>query len=139
MTLTSLKCGTAAGLALLLASPSSATDVTMEFDIDNFDAPLVIDNQFFPQEPGAEFLFKAEGPDGCEWSHVRVAPTGPGESPTKLITIGTDSLTVRTVADFEYEDEDCGGPVPEELSEKTFDWYGQDDFDNVWYFGEDTQ
>jgi hypothetical protein len=139
MTSISLNFCAATALALLLAAPAPATDVTMEFDADNFDAPLVIDNPYWPQEPGAEFLYKAETEEGCEWSHVRVAPSGPGESPTKQITIGTDVLTVRTVADFEYEDEDCGGPVPEELVEKTFDWYGQDDFGNIWYFGEDTQ
>lgn len=132
--------GTAAALAIFPAATSSATDVTMTFDADNFDTPLVIDNQYFPQTLGAEFFFKAETEDGCEWSHVRVGPNdAPDEFPTKQITIGADTLTVRTVADFEYEDEDCGGPVPEELSEKTFDWYGQDDDGNVWYFGEDTQ
>jgi hypothetical protein len=132
--------GSAASLALMLPSPAPATDVTMTFDADNFDAPLVIDNQYFPQVAGAEFFFKAETPDGCEWSHVRVGPNdAPDEHPTKDITIGGDTLTVRTVADFEYEDEECDGPDPDELVEKTFDWYGQDDFDNVWYFGEDTQ
>ncbi|HEU0310604.1 MAG TPA: hypothetical protein VFR36_05230 [Sphingomicrobium sp.] len=139
MVLIPTKLGATAALAVLLAGSALATDVTMEFDADDFTTPLVIDNPYWPQVPGAEFLYKAETPDGCEWSHVRVAPNGPGEFPTKLITIGTDELTVRTVADFEYEDEDCGGPVPEELVEKTFDWYGQDDFGNVWYFGEDTQ
>jgi hypothetical protein len=132
--------GTAAALAMFPATTSSATDVTMTFDADNFDAPLEIDNQYFPQVAGAEFFFKAETPDGCEWSHVRVGPNdAPDEHPTKNITIGGDTLTVRTVADFEYEDEACDGPDPDELVEKTFDWYGQDDFDNVWYFGEDTQ
>jgi hypothetical protein len=134
MTLTSLKFGTAAALALLLADPAPATDVTMEFDSDNFDTPLVIDNQYWPQEPGAEFLYKAETEDGCEWGVVTVT------NDTKVISVpGQDPVAVRVVSDFEYEDDDCGGPVPAELKEKTFDWYGQDDSDNIWYFGEDTQ
>ena len=137
MTLTSTRFlslfGTAAALAMFPATTSSATDVTMTFDADNFDEPLVIDNQYFPLVPGTTFLYKAETEDGCEWSQVTVT------SDTKDITIGTDTLTVRVVEDFEYEDEDCGGIDPDELVEKTFDWYGQDDFGNIWYFGEDTQ
>lgn len=125
--------GTAAALALLLAAPASATDVTMIFEADNFDEPLTIDNQYWPLVPGTVYLYKAETEDGCEWSEVTVT------SDTKDITIGTDTLTVRVVEDFEYEDEDCGGIDPDELVEKTFDWYGQDDSGNVWYFGEDTQ
>jgi hypothetical protein len=138
MTLTSTRLlarlGSTAALALLLAAPAPATDVTMTFDSDNFDMPLDIDNQYWPLEEGSTFTYLAETEDGCEWSVVTVT------SDTKLITIpGQDPLTVRVVSDFEYEDEDCGGPDPNELVEKTFDWYGQDDFGNVWYFGEDTQ
>jgi hypothetical protein len=138
MTLTSkhvlARLGTTAALALVLAAPATATDVTMDYDSDNFTAPLVIDNQYLPYEEGAEFIYKAETPDGCEWSVVTVT------SDTKDITVpGQDIITVRVVTDFEYEDEDCGGIDDDELVEKTFDWFGQDDFDNVWYFGEDTQ
>lgn len=94
----------------------------------------MIDNEFWPQVPGTVFIYKAETPDGCEWSKVTVT------NDTKVISVpGQDPITVRVVEDFEYEDEDCGGIVPAELKEKTFDWYGQDDSGNVWYFGEDTQ
>jgi hypothetical protein len=132
MTLASLRIGTAA-LALLWAAPSSATEIAIPFDSDNFDNPLVIDNHYWPQVPGSVFIYKAETPDGCEWSKVTVT------SNTKEISVpGQDTIYVRVVEDFEYEDEDCGGIDPDELAEKTFDWYGQDDFDNIWYFGEDT-
>lgn len=133
MTLTTLKAGTAA-LALLWIAPLSATEISFSFDSDNFPSPLVIDNDFWPQIPGTVFIYKAETPDGCEWSKVTVT------NDTKDISVpGQDTLTVRVVEDFEYEDEDCGGILPEELSEKTFDWYGQDVDKNVWYFGEDTR
>lgn len=129
--------GLLAGALLLsaaLAPPIAATTVEIEFDTDNFDSPLVIDNQFFPQVPGTTLIYKAETPDGCEWSRVTATNN------TKVISVpGQDPITVRVVEDFEYEDEDCGGIVPEELTEKTFDWYGQDNDGNVWYFGEDTQ
>lgn len=133
----SRRAGLFAGALLLsaaLAPPLAATTLEFEFDADNFDNPLVIDNQYWPQVVGETFLYKAETPDGCEWSQVTVT------NDTKNITIpGQDTITVRVVTDFEYEDEDCGGIVPEELAEKTFDWYGQDDDGNIWYFGEDTQ
>lgn len=133
----SRRAGLLAGALLLssaLASPLAATTVEMEFDSDNFDNPLVIDNQFWPQVVGAVFTYKAETSDGCEWSQVTVSDD------TKDITVpGQDMITVRVVEDFEYEDEDCGGIDPDELVEKTFDWYGQDNDGNIWYFGEDTQ
>ena len=126
--------GGAAALSLILVSPALATEVSIPFDSDNFDNPLVIDNEFWPQVPGTTFIYKAETPDGCEWSKVTVTNS------TKDISVpGQDTITVRVVEDFEYEDEDCGGIDPDELVEKTFDWYGQDDFGNIWYFGEDTQ
>jgi hypothetical protein len=124
----------AIAVALLASSPALASTVEIPFDADNFSDPLTIDNQFLPYEQGATFVYRAETPDGCEWSVVTVTED------TKVISVpGQDPLTVRVVSDFEYEDEDCGGPVPEELVEKTFDWFGQDNDGNVWYFGEDTQ
>lgn len=129
--------GLIAGALLLsaaLAPQLAAETIEIEFDSDNFDTPLVIDNQYWPLVVGATYLYKAETADGCEWSLVTVT------SNTKDITVpGQDTITVREVTDFEYEDEDCGGIDPDELVEKTFDWYGQDDSGNVWYFGEDTQ
>lgn len=126
----------AAGLALVaIAQPAGARTIEIEFDADNFDAPLVIDNQYLPLAVGATFTYKAETADGCEVNVVTVAPAG---NPTKDITIGDDTLTVRVVQDLEYEDTDCDGAEPSELVEKTFDWFGQDNFDNIWYFGEET-
>ena len=58
---------------------------------------------------------------------------------TKAITVpGQQTIEVRVVENLEYEDEDCGGIDPDELTERTFDWFGQDDVGNIWYFGEDT-
>ena len=129
--------GLIAGALLLSAAIAprlAAMTVEIQFDSDNFDEPLVIDNSYWPQVPGTTFTYKAETPDGCEWSRVTVTNT------TKDISVpGQDMITVRVVEDFEYEDEDCGGIDPDELVEKTFDWYGQDDSGNIWYFGENTQ
>lgn len=126
-------CGVAALAALCLGAPASASTVTIPFDADNFDNPTLITNQFLPLEVGAIFIYKSETPDGCEWSQVTVT------NDTKDITVpGQETIAVRVVEDFEYEDEDCGGINPDELVEKTFDWFGQDDVGNIWYFGEDT-
>jgi hypothetical protein len=127
----------AAIAALSLASPSSAKSLTFTFDKDNFDNPLDIDNVFFPLVPGTTFIYKAETPDGCEEDHFSVLAgnTPPG---TKDITIDGETITVRVIQDLAYEDAECDGADPADLHEKTFDWHAQDDFGNVWYFGEET-
>ena len=129
--------GNTAALALLLAAPSLATDVTMEFDVANFPDAANLTNPYLSYGAGDTFIYMAETPDGCEWSIVTVDGTepidvdpGPGET----------ILNVREVQDLEYEDEACDGPDhPGELAETTLDWYGQDDEMNVWYFGEDSR
>lgn len=124
--------GLAAIASLCLAAPAPARTVEFTFDADNFDDPTTIDNPFFPLEVGATFVYRAEGPDGCEESQVTVLGT------TEEITIDGETIFVREVQDLEYEDEDCDGGEPAELVEQTIDYYGQDDFGNVWYFGEET-
>ena len=129
-----LALGTA--LALLLASPAPASTVEIEFDAANFPDAANLTNPYLSYGVGDTFVYKSETEDGCEWSVVSVegiepidVDPGPGET----------ILNVREVQDLEYEDADCGGPVPAELVEQTFDWYGQDEDQNVWYFGEDTE
>lgn len=136
MTLTRKHFGTGAVLALLLAAPAAAGEISIPFDADNFpDPPAIntIDNQYWPLLVGESFAYRAETPEGCEWSIVTVT------SDTELITIEGEELLAREVSDFEYDDEDCEGPDPTELKEKTFDWYSQDNAGNIWYMGEDTQ
>jgi len=136
MALTSMKIGTVAALALLLAVPATAGEITIPFDADNFPDPPAINNitnQYWPLLVGTSFSYRAETPEGCEWSLVTVTPD------TELITINGEMLLAREVSDFEYEDEACDGPDPGELHEKTFDWYAQDNAGNIWYMGEDTQ
>jgi len=128
--------GTAAALTMVPTTTSSATDVTMQFNLANFPDAANLTNPYLSYGNGDTFFYKAETPDGCEWSVVHVAGLEPIDvDPGPGVTI----LNVREVEDFEYEDEGCGGPDAAELSEKTFDWYGQDNDGNVWYFGEDTQ
>ena len=117
---------------LSIASPSSAKTLEFTFHKSDFENPLIIDNEFFPLVPGTTFISKAETSDGCEVDVFTVT------SDTKPITIDGETINVRVIQDLAYEDTDCDGPDPEDLHEKTFDWHAQDDFGNVWYFGEDT-
>lgn len=140
MTLTTTRlltlCGTAAALAMFPATTSSATDVTMQFVFENFPNAANLTNPYLTFGTGDVFFYKAETPDGCEWS---VVSTGGLETIDTDPSGGVRNLDVREILDFEYEDEECDGPDDPELREKTFDWYGQDSSGNIWYFGEDTQ
>lgn len=130
MTLTSMRLlarlSTAAALGLLLAGPAPAELVQIPFNAANFTDPQA--NEFYPLEP-ATYVYQAETPDGCEVDIVEVT------SETELVA----GVTTVVVRDNAYDDEDCDGADPDELVEKTIDWFQADNDGNVWYFGEDTR
>jgi hypothetical protein len=126
-----LLAGLAAIAIALPTSPAAGGVVSIEFDADNFDNPLDIDNTFLPMAEGTTQIYKAEGADGCEVNVVTVT------SRKKRITIEGESIQARVVEDLAYEDPECDG-FALILVEKTFDWFAQDDAGNVWYFGEET-
>src|SRR5919109_412939 len=107
-------------LALLLVSVSAvgAAPPTL-IDPDNF--VRVIDNPYFPLEPGTKFIYEGES----EGTPTREVMTVTSE--TKEI-LGVTTTVVHHLA---YEDK--------VLVEETFDWFAQDVDGNVWYFGEDTK
>ena len=49
-----------------------------------------------------------------------------------------DQITARVVDDTEWADSDCNGIGDGDPLEVTQDWYAQDDFGHIWYFGEET-
>jgi hypothetical protein len=126
-----LKLTTASSLtvaaALLATSAAHARTVTIPFSASNFSDPLDIDNTYFPLVPGTTFTYKAETPDGCEVDVVTVTDD------TRVI----DGVTTRVVHDQAFEGETCT-TAASALVEDTFDYYAQDNANNVWYFGEDT-
>ena len=136
MTLTSTRFlslfGTAAALALFLATPAAPATVSISFDADNFSDPLDIDNPYWPLVPGTTFVYKAEGPDGCEEDHFTVTNNH------KDITINGETVRTRVILDTAYEDDECNGVDDSEVVELTYDWHAQDDGGNIWYFGEET-
>jgi hypothetical protein len=113
----------AIGLALLLASPFTASAVVQPPGVnpDDFSSPLVIDNDYFPLVPGTLLVYEGET-DGV--------PTR-GEFCVTRQTKVIEGVETRVVHDQAFEND--------VLVEDTFDWHAQDDSGTVWYFGEDTK
>ncbi|MBM3290703.1 MAG: hypothetical protein FJY92_11175 [Candidatus Hydrogenedentes bacterium] len=77
-----------------------------------------IDNPYFPLVPGTSLSYEADTPDGFEKVETTVTHD------TKTI-LGVTCVVVHDVARLDGE-----------IIEDTIDWYAQDRFGNVWYFGE---
>ena len=99
---------------------ASSNLVTLPFDPANFVRG--IDNRYLPMSPGAIFTYRGVSKSGQESNTVEVTHN------TKTI-IGV----ITTVVHDQVYMEDGS------LLEDTFDWYAQDKYGNVWYFGEDTK
>jgi len=89
--------------------------------VDPADFTTKIDNKYFPLEPGTTFVYRGKTEDASEGDTVAVT------SETRNI-MGVECVVVD---DRVTEDG--------ELTEKTYDWYAQDEKGNVWYFGEDSK
>jgi hypothetical protein len=106
--------------AILLSSASVAgAKPAVQIDPGNFVS--VIDNPYFPLEPGTTFTYRGES-EGVPSRDVTAVT-----SDTKVIL----GVTTTVVHDQAFENG--------VLVEDTFDWYAQDKDGNVWYFGEDTK
>ena len=97
-----------------------------QFDPDNFNDSLTIDNLYFPLVPGTTFVYEPvpNEDNGVNTMKVLYADE---ENGTKTI------LGINCVVVHDYE------TVNGVLSEDTLDWYAQDDAGNIWYFGEATK
>jgi hypothetical protein len=85
------------------------------------DFVAVIDNPYMPFMPGTRTVFEGVSDGERERNVVSVTDR------TKVIL----GVTTTVVHDQVFS---ANG----DLAEDTFDWYAQDRFGNVWYFGEDT-
>jgi hypothetical protein len=85
------------------------------------DFAAVIDNPYMPFMPGTRTVFEGVSDGERERNVVSVTDR------TKVIL----GVTTTVVHDRVFS---ANG----DLAEDTFDWYAQDRFGNVWYFGEDT-
>ena len=91
--------------------------------IDPADFVDTIDNRYFPLRPGTGFHYRGVAEDGRTPQTDDMVVT----RQTKVIlgvrcTVVSDSVSQRG-----------------RLVERTFDWYAQDRFGNVWYMGEDAR
>ena len=106
-------------LVLFTSVPAVGAKPSLQIDPNNFVD--VVDNPYFPLEPGTTFIYEGESEGTPTREVVNVT------SETKEI-LGVTTIVVRDQA---FEDG--------VLIEDTFDWYAQDEEGNVWYFGEDTK
>ena len=98
---------------------AAASDLSLPFNPADFVSGQAIDNKFFPLTPGTTMIYgNSDGVSTDEFSVTRQ---------TKVI----DGVRCTVIIDTAFED----GVV----AEKTTDYFAQDKFGNVWYFGEDTQ
>jgi len=121
----------AAAALLALPSSSSAARVPTVFDPADFTPGQAIDNPYWPLVPGTDQVYTSEAPDGCEVELFTVTNDTKSDFPPPY-----DSVVARVISDRTWVDPDCNGNYA--LIETTHDWYAQDDFGNVWYFGEAT-
>jgi len=150
--LLALGSGTAMAGGLVDTGPDSDT-----FNDATFSDPLIIDNPWWTLAPddGYQGYLYFSGADGeCEWNVVEVLAVADGEA--EGFGAPYDAIHARVVLDRSWVDDACDeyeddpqvadfldfmssdppdGPPAEE---STYDWYAQDDEQNIWYMGEDT-
>ena len=103
---------------------TSAAVTTADFirpDFDPHDFVRVVDNRFFPLRPGTRLVYKG---------------VADGEAETNITLVTYHRKEILGISAVVVLDRVF---VHGELTEKTFDWYGQDEDGNVWYLGEDTK
>jgi hypothetical protein len=91
--------------------------------IDPANFVSTIDNRYFPLKPGTGFHYRGVAENGKTPQRDDMVVT----HHTKQI-LGVKCTVVRDVVSSH------GHPI-----EKTFDWYAQDKYGNVWYMGEDSR
>ena len=99
----------------------SATEEAYNPEINPADFSTKIDNKYLTFTPGATYVYEGEVEEGIERTKVYVTNN------IKKV-MGVDVIEVR---DRVF--------LNDELIEDTKDWYAQDKYGNVWYFGEDSK
>ncbi|MFQ5922709.1 MAG: hypothetical protein ACE5M4_07675 [Anaerolineales bacterium] len=111
--------------AVIDPTPEAAVDFENdleEFDPDQFDRPTKIDNQWFPLQPGTQYVYEG------------ITEEGSRRIPHSIVFSVTDLTKeiagIRTVVAWilDYSDQ--------ELVEAELAFYAQDNHGNVWFLGE---
>jgi hypothetical protein len=118
------------------------------FSAAGFTAPEMITNPWWSVAPGSKTLYYAESDDECVWTLTEDAGvllngfSGDDFSGDYAMTSYRAVLDRSWVDDSEDCDQHSFQEVWDDLGipaeETTYDWYAQDDEQNVWYMGEDT-
>ncbi len=104
------------------SEPSFPPEVSpYEPHIDPADFVGTIDNPYMPFVPGSTWTYEGESDGEVEVVEISVL------SKTKEIQ-GIECTVVKDVVRIDGK-----------LAEKTFDWFAQDRYGNVWYFGEHSE
>lgn len=106
--------GTATPVPAATTPMPSLTSVNLA----NFSDPTNITNQYSPMKSGTRFIYKGYVKGHDVEDVIKITDQ------TKVI-LGITTVVVR-------DTEKVNG----KLTEDTFDWYAQDNYGNVWYFGE---
>ncbi len=97
-------------------------------DVGPGDFVSVIDNKYMPLQPGTTFVYEAEE-DELIRNEITVTHN------TRVVA----GVTCTVVHDVEKAYiEELGEEGEWKTLEETYDWYAQDKYGNVWYFGEET-
>ena len=96
-----------------------------EFSVSNFLFVSGIDNPYLAFAPGKVFHYRNTITEGSDVSYEEIHVTVTSDIKKIL------GVNCTVVHDQVKEDG--------EITEDTYDWYAQDRFGNVWYFGEDTK
>lgn len=121
------------------------------YDVFNaavFTAPETISNPWWTVAPGSKTLYYAESEDECQWTLTEDAGvlmngfTGDDFSGDYAMSKYRAVLDRSWVDDSEDCDQHSFQQVWDDMGiqaeETTYDWYAQDDDQNIWYMGEDT-
>jgi hypothetical protein len=95
-------------------------DASYTVSITGADLQTDITNQYFPAPVGATWSYQGDTDEGTETIEVEVL----------AVTRDVWGATATVIRDTVY--------LNGEMTEDTWDWYGQDTEGNVWYLGEDT-
>lgn len=108
-------------------------DVDIDFATD-FPDPLNINNPYWELMQGKTFVYRAVEGDECTVDVMVVTGMAKDDFDPPY-----DNITARVVEDTSWQDANCDGIGEGEALETTEDWYAQDKYGHIWYFGEDTR
>ncbi len=117
----------------LLPEQASGRVVKFPFDAGNFPLSPLINNRYWPLPAGAVFVYRAQSAEECSFDKITVTQN------TRSV-LGVETRVVRDQAWVtEVNDDGSCNLATATMTEDTEDYYAQDIFGNIWYFGEATR